>query len=168
MTFLKKLSIIVTLGLGISFIAQAYDKAQEDKDITLILNFAQELRQQNSTKAQNVATWLEKKAMDPYYDITSCNHLVTIITIDDLTIQSKLATLAERMSQETRNNRYQKLNNCVATVCSGILFTGFSALMIWAFIESVRNPAPIIVTRRQPAVSVTWTTRYPVMSYNYY
>ena len=51
MTILRKLLITGALALGMQFGAQAFDEAKTVQ----VLNFVQELRQQNSTVAQEVA-----------------------------------------------------------------------------------------------------------------
>jgi hypothetical protein len=170
MTFLKKLSIIMTLGLGMLFVAQAYDVDALARETTSILNFAQTIRQQNSVKAQNVAQWLEKKVIDTSYQVSD-HDIIAIARIaanDTLKTEAKLAILAEQMNQETRSNRYRTFRNATDTIIATTVLTGLSALMIWAFIESVKNPAPIIYTQPRPGISVTWTNRYPNVSYNYW
>jgi hypothetical protein len=174
MTISKKLSIAITLALGIQFSAGAFCHDEEfyhhkDKKCTeeaLICNFAQNLRNQNSIKAQEIATWLESKATREYgsrngisYDVKSYpESIVNIITNHGLTEKAKIGLLSTIIAQEKRDKRKQAIWGCVDAVCAGVICLGAAALMTWAIVEDIKNPRPRIYVQPTPRVTITYKT----------
>jgi hypothetical protein len=158
MTLLKKLSIAIVLALGVQLSAAAFFTTTETEQ-TRILKFAQTIRQQNSSVAQNVAQWLEDKAINAsvYYDIAT---IINIIENDDLTMQSKLTLFSTSMKKEISARRWQKCADVATAIFTGTLFVGMCTLATWAIIQDVKNPRYTVYTiQDNPSVSVTWRTR---------
>ena len=150
MTISKKLSLAITLALGIQLSAGAFfnDIQQEN---ALILNFAQDLRTQNNAQAEKVAQWLDEQVINgsEYYQ-----KIIVILTNYDLTAQSKLTLLSEVIAQQKSNNRKQFIYDA----CGGIACMGAFALLAWAIIQDLKNPRRVVY--RNPSVTVTQTNRY--------
>ncbi len=156
MTILKKLSVAIVLALGIQSSAGAFFNATETEK-TDILRFAQDIRQQNSIQAQNVAAWLENKVINAH-DLTT---IANIIANNDLSTKSKLTIFSASMKQEISAKKWQTCIDTAAALVTGTLFVGMCTLATWAIIEDIRNPRPFVVYKRQeePSISVTWRTR---------
>ncbi len=153
MTITKKLSIAIVLALGIQLSDTAFfDNTETTKNRILI--FAQTIRQQNSIQAQNVAQWLESKAMADSHDISTIAH---VIDNNDLSIQSKLTIFSASMKKEISARRWQACADTAAALLTGTLFVGMCTLATWAIIEDIKNPRPIVYRiQEKPNVSVTW------------
>lgn len=163
MKVFKKLALLATLALNMPFIAQAYGTFFYEYEKNCILNFAQELRLQNSYKAQNVAQWLDNKAMWSD-DAILLPTAAGIVNNHALTMESKITLLGEMMQKEARDNRNHKIRGIAEAICATLLFTGFCALLTYAIIEDIKNPRPIVwVQPRQPRINLTFRapTVYP-------
>ena len=134
MTISKKLTFIMSLALSIASIAQGYYGVYElNNEQQCMLNFCKELRQQNNVNAENLASWIEKKAYNYYPnehdDIVT---LVNIINDSALTIESKITLIysktIEKEAKEQRNQKIKKYAKIACgTVAVGIL--GVAALI---------------------------------------
>jgi len=146
MTISKKLSFAVLLAFGVQLSAGAFfDDIQSEK--TLILSFAQDLRNQDSTQTQKIAQWLDQQV------IGSSRYrgaIVNIITNNDLTEKSKITLLSEMITQQKRDN----IKDFLGTICGGILFAGTFSALVWLAIEEAKNPKPVFVYR-EPGVRIT-------------
>ena len=112
MTISKKLSIAITLALGLQFSAGAFTGTNEDRN-SIILVYAQDLRNQNNKQAETIATWLNGQVINQGGFRLA---IIEVITNHNLTEQSKL-TLFTAMMEKQKKDGY-------AEVCVGIFFTG--------------------------------------------
>lgn len=149
MTISKKLSMAILLALGIQLSAGAFF-GNVHQENALILNFAQDLRNQNNAQAQKVAQWLDEQVINgsEYHQ-----KIIVILTNYDLTEQSKLILLSEVIAQQKSNNR----KRLIGDVCGGIACMGAFGFLGWAMIQEIKNPRPIY---RNPSISVTTTQRW--------
>ncbi|HLC07547.1 MAG TPA: hypothetical protein VJJ26_05205, partial [Candidatus Babeliales bacterium] len=99
MIFSKKLSIAVILALSVQLSTGAFFSDIQSKK-TIILNFAQDLRNQNNSQAQKIAQWLEQQAIA---QSESNEAIISIITNNDLTEKSKIMLLRKIIAQEKRD-----------------------------------------------------------------
>jgi hypothetical protein len=159
MTTLRKLTIALTLALGIQFSAGAFvDNTQNQK--SLILTFAQDLRNQNSTQAQTVAKWLDEQAIGESWG--HYQTVIDVITNNNLTNHSKLTLLSEIITKEKSDNRKRAAQQFVSDVCAFTLCVGTCGLVAWAIIEDIKNPRPrVYYSQPKPGISITYTQKYP-------
>ena len=160
----KKLIIAVMLALGIQCNVGAFFNEPQDQK-SLILTFAQDLHNQNSTQAQTVAKWLDTQAIN---ESSYCQAVVDIITNYNLTEKSKLELLSEIIEKQKRDSRNKKkyaLGSFVEDVCFGVIATGIIGVCIWATIEDIKNPRPIICVE-PPVIRVKCKYKQPTLWYN--
>ena len=163
MNISKKLSIAITLALGIQMTAGAFfNDTQDQKD--LIVTFAQDLSKQHNRQAQRVAQWLNEQVVSNSYDYYQ--PMINIIQNHSLTTESKLTLLSAMIKQQKSYNRRRGAQQFVNDVCALTLCTGVCAFTIWAIIEDIKNPRPRVhYTAQQPRFTVTYTTKYPSLQY---
>lgn len=155
MTISRKLIIALTLALGIQFSAGAFcNDTQDQKNI--ILTFAQDLRIKNSTQAQTVAKWLDERAIEQSWN---CQAIIDVITNYNLTEQSKLTLLSEMIKKQKSDNRKRSVQRFVSVLCGGLLCVGACSLFVWAMIEEIKNPRPIVYyPTPKPGITITYKT----------
>ena len=139
MTISKKLSLALTLALGMQFSAGAFTDTNEERN-SMILVYAQELRNQNNKQAQTVATWLNAQVINQGGFRQA---IIEVIANPNLTEQSKL-TLFTAMMEKQKKDGY-------LDVCAGIFFTGLFGSLAYVIVNyshSVSCPGRRI-TRQQ-------------------
>lgn len=156
MRFIKKLILFIALTANLSFFAQVYDINALAYQVRCIPIFAQELRQQNSSKAYNVAQWLDSKVIDQNYIDANIIKIANIIDNHALTTESKITIFYEMMCKETKERRLRKINGAIETLAVGIISAGALAFLIWAMIEDIKNPRPIFCVQSRPGITLTF------------
>lgn len=156
MTISKKLALIISLALGMQFIAQAnetnalsHTAESLSYEKNCILKFAQEIHHQNA----NIAQWLNETIMDSYgADIIN---IAIIVNNPTLTTESKIAIFLQKIQREEKHNRDQKNSNfAIAAGCAAI-FTVFIGSAICAIIESIQNPYRLEYSPSKDLVKLT-------------
>jgi len=145
MTISKKLSFAILLTLGVQFVAQGYYALYEPNSQQIcMLSFCKELRQQNNVNAENLASWLEKKAYNSYEsEQDAIVAIANIINDSALTIESKITIFSQAMEKEAKEQRNQKIKKFAKIAC-GTVVVGILAVAALIAIEnsntSVFNP----------------------------
>jgi hypothetical protein len=151
MTISEKLSFAILIALGVQLSAGAFfDDIQSEK--TLILSFAQDLRNQDSTQAQKIARWLDQQVIG---SSTYRAAIVNIITNNDLTEKSKITLLSEMISKQ----KDEDLKGFLGSLCGGVLCAGTLAAFVWLAIEEAKNPRPVWVYQ-EPRVRITYSENF--------
>ena len=102
MNTVKKLLIVALFGLGMQPIAQAYNVAQLETEVTQILDFVDTCKQ-NGAEAHKIAQWLEDKInSSSSIRNTSDINIITVARIinADTSMDTKIALLSKQMIQE--------------------------------------------------------------------
>src|SRR5437773_11450019 len=114
MTILKKLSIAITLTLGMQFSAGALTtETNEDRNSTILV-YAQDLHNQNNKQAQTVATWLNAQVINQGGFRQA---IIEVITNHNLTEPSKLTLFAAMMKKQESDHK----RDVIGTICGGII-----------------------------------------------
>jgi hypothetical protein len=131
MTISKKLSIVVSLILGIQLVAQGYDVNALTSEVQSITTFTQDLRNQDDAQAQKVAQWLSDKITNqdnvPNDDIV---FMANIINNSALTSESKVILFAEKIKKEAQEQKHQEFNKLCKYVGGTILSAGLIAALV--------------------------------------
>ena len=171
MRTLKKLSLIISLALGMQFIAQAYVAQTHYNwaphqtvyvhvpvpvlnhltyEIHCILTFSQEIRHQND----KVARWLHRQAVDSINTWLSIDlsSILKIIDNPELTTEAKITIFSEQMEDEKRiqEKRAQEIaqqNQRMVkglSICAGILGIAILGPLAYNIIKTQFLPERLI------------------------
>lgn len=157
MTISKKLPIIIALALGVQLSALALFTHEKE----YILEFAQDLKANDSTHTQQVALWIDQQILT---GSTYSERILELIKSDNLSDESKISLLSELAAEQKRANRKRAVQSFVANACAGVVWAGIAAFCGWAIIQEAKNPSPRYYYYDLSLPGITWTYRYPAPS----
>ncbi len=168
MNTVKNLLIVALFGLGMQPIAQAYNVAQLEAEVTQVLDFADQC-EQNGPEAEKIAQWLKDKITSRHsiHRDNDINIITTARIINaDTTIDTKIDFLSKQMIQEAADfekaveecgkQEIAENNRSAALFIAGVCCIGIIARMA----EKHRDPAVIKQVLNRTTWSEIFKTRW--------